>query len=71
MKRGNAEPYLCAIKIKARTGGKKGRRLLPRHDLPQKVAEGKTSYELSWKVKCDDRKKKKIVSRPRLGSFGC
>ena len=35
--------------MKARTGGEKGRHLWPR--LVQKVAEGKTSYELSWKVK--------------------
>ena len=31
------------------TGGEKGRHLWPR--LVQKIAEGKTSYELSWKVK--------------------
>ena len=35
--------------MKARTGGGKGRHLWPR--LVQKVAEGKTSYELSWKVR--------------------
>ena len=40
---------LCAIKMKARTGGEKGRHLWPR--LVQKIAEGETSYELSWKVK--------------------
>ena len=35
-------------KMKARTGGEKGRHLLPR--LVQKIAEGKTSHELGWKV---------------------
>ena len=39
---------LCAIKMKARTGGEKGWHLLPR--LVQKTAEVKTSYKLSWKV---------------------
>ena len=45
---GNAE-FLCAIQMKERTGGEKGRHLWPR--LVEKIAEGKTSYELSWKVK--------------------
>ena len=40
---------LCAIKMRARNGGKKGRHLWPR--LVQKIAEGKTSQELSWKLK--------------------
>ena len=35
--------------MKARTGGEKGRHLRPR--LVQKMAEGKTSFELSWRVK--------------------
>ena len=46
---------LCAIKIEG-TGGGKGRHLWPR--IVQKIAEGKTSYELSWKVKVIDKKKK-------------
>ena len=48
---GNAEPYLYSMRDKknARTGGKKGRHLWPRH--AQKIAEGKPSYELGWKVK--------------------
>ena len=38
-------PTVCATKkIKARTGGEKGLHLWPR--LVQKIAEGKTSYEL-------------------------
>ena len=36
-------------KMKARTGGENGPHLWPR--LVQKIAEGKTSHELSWKVK--------------------
>ena len=44
---GNAEPY-ARYKLKASTRGEKGRHLWPR--LVQKIAEGKTSYELSWKV---------------------
>ena len=34
--------------LKARTGGEKGRHLWPR--VVQKIPEGKTSYELSWKL---------------------
>ena len=49
------------VKMKARTGGKKGRHLSPR--LVQKIAEGKTSYELTWKVKSDIYYKKKKSSR--------
>ena len=37
----------------SREGGK-GRHLCPR--LVQKIAEGKTSYELSWKVKVIEKK---------------
>ena len=37
-------------KMKARTGGEKGRHLRPRL-AQKKTPEGKTSYELSWKVK--------------------
>ena len=44
----NAEPY-ARQKLNARTGGGKGRHLRPQ--LVQEIAEGKTSYELSWKVK--------------------
>ena len=40
---------LCATKIKARTEGEKGRHLW--HWLVREIAEGKTSYELSWTVK--------------------
>ena len=36
-------------KVKACTGGERGRHLSPR--LVQKIAQGKTSYELGWKVK--------------------
>ena len=36
-------------KMNARTGGEKGWHVWSR--LVQKTAEGKTSYELSWKVK--------------------
>ena len=43
--------------MKARAGGEKGRHLRPR--LVQKVAEGKTSYELCGKVKVMVKKKKK------------
>ena len=45
---GNAEPYERQ-KLKARTGGEKGRHLWPR--FVQGIVEGKTSNELSWKVK--------------------
>ena len=55
---GNAESY-ARWKLKARTGGEKGRHLWPR--LVQKIAEGKTSYELSWKVEVMGQKKKKKV----------
>ena len=41
-------------KMMARTGGKKGRHLRPR--LAQKIAEGKTFYELSWTVKLTIKK---------------
>ena len=37
------------MKMKALTGGEKGRHLWPR--LVQKIAEGKAPNELSWKVK--------------------
>ena len=43
--------------MKARTKGQKGRHLWPR--LVQKIADGKTSYELSWKVKVMGGKKTK------------
>ena len=39
-------PIYARRKMKARTGGEKGRRL-----VQEKTAEGKTTYELSWKVK--------------------
>ena len=46
-------------------GGDKGRHLWPR--LVQKVAEGKTSFELSWKVKVMGfKKKKKSLTISRL-----
>ena len=48
---------LCAIKIKARTGGEKERHLWPR--LVQLVAEGN---ELSWKVKVMIKKWKRKES---------
>ena len=44
----NAEPY-ARYKLKAHTGEEKGRHLWPRP--VQQIPEGKTSYELSWKVK--------------------
>ena len=48
-------------KLKARTGGEKGRHLWAR--LVQEIAEGKT-YELSWKVKVSgDLNKKKKLSK--------
>ena len=43
-----AAPY-AQWKFKAYTGGGKGRHLWPR--LVRKIAEGKTAYELSSKVK--------------------
>ena len=46
---------LCAIKMKARTGGEEVWHLWPR--LPQTIDEGKTSDELSWKVKVRIEKK--------------
>ena len=48
-------------KLKARTGGEKGRHLWPR--LVQKIAEGKTSYELSWKAKVMKKKGRKNHTR--------
>ena len=51
---------LCATKMKARTGGAKGRHLWPR--LVHKIAEGKTSYEMSWKVKVVIKKRKRKAS---------
>ena len=41
LKNGNAEPYHMPLKMKAITGGEKGRQLWPR--LVQKVAEGNTT----------------------------
>ena len=41
-------------KLKERTGGEKGRHLRPW--LVQKNAEGKTSYQLGWKVKVTIKK---------------
>ena len=41
--------------MKARTGGEKGRHLRPRL-VQKKTAQGKTSYELSWKVKVSIKK---------------
>ena len=49
---------LCAIEIKARTGGGKGRHLWPR--LVQKIAEGKT-YEL-LRVELESKSNGKKVS---------
>ena len=54
---------LCAIKMTARNGGEKGRHLWPR--LVQNIVEGKTSYELSWKVKVlmkEEKKKREKIS---------
>ena len=45
---GNAEPDTRQT-LKIRTGKAKGRHLRPR--LVQNIVEGKTSYELGWKVK--------------------
>ena len=45
-------------KKKARTGGEKGRHLWPR--FVQKIAEGKTFYDLGWKVKAMMLKNKYI-----------
>ena len=56
---GNAEPYERQ-KLKARSGGEKGRHLLPR--LVKKIAEGKLSDELSWKLKVMVKKTEKKCS---------
>ena len=61
---GNAEPH-ARKNLKARTGGEKGRHLWPL--LVQKVAEGKTSCELSWKVKVKTKTGK--VLTPRVKSL--
>ena len=55
--RGSDEPY-TRQKIKARTGGEKGRHLRPRL-VQEKTAEGISSFELSWKVKAMIKKRKR------------
>ena len=58
------------IKMKTHTGGEKGRQrhLWPR--LVQKVAEGKTSYKLSRKVKSDHKKKLKDGTVQGISTIG-
>ena len=46
----NRRAVECATKVKARAGGEKGTTPVTTAFV-QKIAEGKTSYELSWKVK--------------------
>ena len=56
---GSAEPSHARQKAEARTGGEKGRHLWAR--LVQRIAEGKTPYELGWKVKGMMKNKRKKV----------
>ena len=60
---------LCAIKTAVGTyrGGEKGRHLWPR--LVQTVAEGKTSYELSWKAKVMEKQKTRIAACLLLAAY--
>ena len=58
MSSGNAEPY-ARQKIKALTGGEQGRHLSPRLVGLSRSAEGKTSYDIGWKVKMMTKKNKK------------
>ena len=57
LKSRNAECTLCAIQMKASAGGENGGNLRSR--LVQKVAEGKPSYESSWKAKVNIYTKQK------------
>ena len=57
LKSGNAEPYARKNEGNYRRGGWKRGDLCPW--LFQKVAEGKTSYELSWRADLDYFKKKR------------
>ena len=51
---------LCAIKVEGTyRGGEKGRHL--RRQLVEKIAEGKTSYELRWNVKVTIKKNNVIT----------
>ena len=70
------EPY-ARQKKKVRTGGEKGKHMLPR--LVLKVYEGKTSYELPRKVKVMIKKESYLlepvfllsVLRPRTALYCC
>ena len=55
---------LCSMKLTARARGENGRHLWPRL-VQQKIADGKTSYDLSLKVKAIGRKSKEEKRSPQ------